>query len=144
MMADLADATKAEEEAIKLYKELMAAKTKESLGEMPPEKAWQLSSTFIVGYWGRCFCNGAEHRTSWKADSLEPGDHVGLLVTPRGELHAWVNGARRVRVDARIPVTPGEGEAAPRMLPVVDVFAATSAVRWVHGAEPPGFRDGAA
>merc|ERR1719311_422322 len=29
MMADLADATKAEEEAIKLYKELMAAKTKE-------------------------------------------------------------------------------------------------------------------
>lgn len=103
-----------------------------------PEKAWQLPKTFVVGYWGRCFCNGVEHRTTWKADSLEPGDRVGLLITLQGELHLWVNGDRKVRVDARIPVVPSEGwETAPRMLPVVDVFASTSAVRWVHGAEPP-------
>jgi len=114
-----------------------------------PDKAWRIPSTFIVGYWGCLFLDGREKRTRWKADTLNVGSRVGLLVTGdgRGDLIVFVDGVPVVRADDVLPTVSGLQEQP--LYPVIDVFAATLAIElqpnaiapskpWASNPSPPG------
>lgn len=102
-----------------------------------PDKAWRMSTTFIVGYWGCVFLDGRERRTKWRPDTLASGTRVGLLVTGdgRGDLIVFCDGRPVVRADGAI-LQSAAGQPEP-LFPVVDVFAATLAVELVPSASAP-------
>merc|ERR1719378_823321 len=70
MMADLAEATKAEEEAIKLYKELMAAKTKEDVEDTV--EALEEDKKFLADLEKNCAAKTKdwEYRSKMRADEI--------------------------------------------------------------------------
>jgi len=103
-----------------------------------PDKAWRMPNTYMVGYWGCVFLDGRERRTKWRADTLEAGSRVGLLVTGdgHGDLIVFVDDQPVVRADGAVPV--GRGSSVESLYPVVDVFAATLSVALQpHARAPP-------
>jgi len=100
-----------------------------------PDKGWRIPGTFIVGYWGCVFLDGRERRTKWKADSLEVGSKVGLLITGdgKGDLIVFVDGCPVVRADG---VLPSAGQL-DSLYPVIDIFAATLSVELQRTAKAP-------
>jgi len=102
-----------------------------------PDKAWRLPDTFIVGYWGCVFLNGKERRTRWRADTLPKGAHVGVLVANdgSGDLMVFVDGNLVVAAEGALKEHIADPSA--EFFPVVDVFAATLAVRLLPRALPP-------
>jgi len=105
------------------------------LPERLPDKASRLPNTYVAGYWGRIFCDGKEHRTVWNAESLEVKDRVGFMVTIEGELIVFVNGRQKAWLNAGILVpTKTDGRL---LLPVVDVFSATTSISLVRDSEAP-------
>jgi len=98
-----------------------------------PDKAWKMQGTFIVGYWGCIFAEGAESPTTWRPDTLGPGTRVGLLVAAAsGEIIVFVDGT---------PVVRAQGGALANqdlLYPVVDVFSAARSITLrEHSAVPP-------
>merc|ERR1719240_684856 len=81
------------------------------------------------------FCAVKERGVVRNAETLEVPAHVGFLVTTEGEILVFINGKQKAWLDAGIPV-PTRTERR-HLLPVVDVFSATKAVRFINGAEPP-------
>lgn len=96
-----------------------------------PDKAWKMPATFIVGYWGCIFADGAENPTNWRPDTLGPGARVGLLVAETGEVIIFVDGRAVVRIDN---VKLASKEA---LYPVVDVFSAARSVTLREQAAVP-------
>jgi len=96
--------------------------------EYIPDRAWQIPSTFVVGYWGCFFLSGTERGTLWKADEAHVGQRVGMLITgdARTDLVVFVDGEPVVRVDGAVLRSGGLRDAP--LYPVVDVFAATLSV----------------
>lgn len=92
-----------------------------------PDKAWRMPNTFIIGYWGCVFLDGKERRTTWRADTLPVGAHVGVLVSndESGDLRVFVDGTLAVLAEGALKALLSPNL---RLFPVVDVFAATLAV----------------
>lgn len=102
-----------------------------------PEKATGLPDTVVLGYWGRLFSFGKEAPHSWCAGNLPAGSRVGLLISEQ-DLQVFVNGQLAGQLSgAFAPALPPDA----LLFPVVDVFAATKAVRLLLKAEPPGPTD---
>lgn len=98
-----------------------------------PDKAWKMPATFIVGYWGCIFADGAENPTSWRPDTLGPGARVGLLVADSScEVLVFVDGRPVVRVE-NVKLACKDA-----LYPVVDVFSAAKTVTLrQHAVAPP-------
>jgi len=93
-----------------------------------PDKAWRIPSTFVVGYWGCIFLNGTEQSTDWRADTLQAGARVGLLVTSdEGDLVIFVDDEPVAFCQGALRSSGGFSVIEP-LYPVVDVFAATRVV----------------
>lgn len=105
-----------------------------------PDKAWRFPGTFVVGYSGARYLNGANSPADWQPDALKVGQRVGLLMSGDGrtDMVIFVDGAEVMRL-------PGEelrhaGLRDEPLFAIVDVYNATVSVKLLPGAVAPEVR----
>lgn len=107
--------------------------------------AYEIPGSILIGY-GKHVVDSGEWFThkAWDPKSLEPGDVVGLLVSPHGDLVVYVNGAQVLRVATsltegnRQEPHPRRKALGPRrsLFPLIDLHGRVTAITMLHGSAP--------
>merc|ERR1712046_340785 len=92
--------------------------------------AEEVPSSWSFGYDGRMFKLDVEEEITWNPAKLAKDDHVGLLLTPTGAAHVYVNG--HVVVDTPLDIPKGSN-----LYGFIDLLGSATSVSLVASALPP-------
>eukprot|EP00929_Paragymnodinium_shiwhaense_P011740 TRINITY_DN11795_c0_g1_i2.p1 TRINITY_DN11795_c0_g1~~TRINITY_DN11795_c0_g1_i2.p1 ORF type:complete len:1567 (+),score=451.44 TRINITY_DN11795_c0_g1_i2:90-4790(+) len=94
--------------------------------------------SWSFGYDGRAKKMGSEEmlEINWQPSELNPGNSVGLLVTPNGDVIIYQNAVQVAQESFGLPVGGYLSSAKP-FFPFIDLLGSAVAATYVVGAEPP-------